>query len=458
MPAPALSSHNLVNGMALNSPLTLTFDTLLLESSITESSITLSYANASVVIPVNLSYAAGVGESTVTITPEYVLDASTGYRLDIHTSLLASDSTPVAATITVTFNTGTGLLEPADLVTTPTGTLWNAATGVQSATGFYLVTSIPEDKAYDIRVNPLTDTITTQIILEFSEPPEPTHWPAGASLWSDLIKLQIEVTPIDGRPTTPVSIPDFSSCAISGNTVTITMVAAEKTAYNMSWDENAELSSTELMTFLDNNVITLTIDGTAASSTGNTLGDDVVIEFTTELFPRYNRIKPVFRRYDMIASILDLDDREKDYLIYEESNWLADMLVANDSTFRYDVPNRKMQDYVRAKVLHSICHEAVGMQAMTGMSQDKQIGIFRVTKNFSGESKVLTKFLKNLEDDWRNALECLLPVTYFKGVVRGINSPYRRTMQPSGIFGRRAGGYRAKNYNPWGDTSDAIGQ
>lgn len=459
MPAPQIIDHNLVDGAPINLTLRIDFDTELDQSSIGHSSILLTAASsATQVIRGTFTYEAlGAGGSRVTFLPDYALDQNTTYRLDVTPSLKASDDTP-AVTQTLHFTTGDSISEPIK-IGLPTGQLWSEATGQIGE--FRLLRSTPANRSWNINTNPQEGNILTQIVLVFSEALDPNQWPANPESWEDLSDLiNIEVESIDGTPNIKSRIPDISSVNITMDMMSITLETSPGQSFNTSWDPEAQEIYTEQdMTFLANNLIVLTLSENIRNAQGTTrLGTPITLHFSTELFPKYGTIKSVFSRYEMVSSILDLDDREKDYMIWRESAWLADMLVARKKSFRIDLPTRNMRDYVQYKVLWDIVNEAISIQAASGDVQDKQLGPFRVTKTFTGNAKVVQRYMNELEARWRNHLEALLPLNWFLPAIRGLNSPYRRFMQPNAMFARRTAGHEGHPTNPWGWNADVISQ
>ena len=407
MTAPILNKHNLSGQVPLNVRIHLEFDQPLLQITVGAASIVLTPQGSFSLIKAKYSYTESGGHGIVEILPDYLLEASKAYTLTITPKLKSASGEPLASAQTIDFTTA------ATLSSTPASPeaqqAWNEAlSGPQS--GFRLVSSNPADGAYDINTNPDQGNLQTRITLSFSENLDPTQWPDDPIDWNQLpVSLMAEA--IDGDPRTAAQAPLPESVTVSGKTVTITLKGQTGYAYNTDRNPTAPLATPfDTLTLQPNNLLTLTLSGDLRSSGGQKLGGEQELVFSSELFPKYGTVKSVFWRQGHITQVLDMEGRELDYLIYEESKWLATMMLARDPQARVDLPRQLMLDFVRYKVLWTILSEAVTSQAIGGTTQDKTLGPFRISKSFSTMPPALLRLLSSWEKSWKQALEALLPM------------------------------------------------
>ena len=446
MNAPILNNHNLLGEVPLNIRIRLEFDQPLLQATVGAASIVLTPQGSFSLIKAKYSYTEQGGHGIVEILPDYLLEAGKAYTLTLIPKLKSASGESLASAQTINFTTAS------TLSSTPANPeaqqAWNEAlSGPQS--GFRLVSSNPADGAYNINTNPDQGDIQTCVILNFSEDLDPTQWPAVPAGW-DQLPVTLTAEAIDGDPRTAAETPAPDSVTVSGKTVTITLKAQTGYAYNTDRDPAAELAKAfDSLTFLPNNLLTLTLSGDLRSKDGQKLGSPQELVFSSELFPKYGTVRSVFWCQGHITQVLDMSERELDYMIYEESKWLATMLLARDPQARVDLPRQLMLDYVKCKVLWTILNEAVSSQAVSGTTQDKTLGPFRISKSFSTMPPALLRLLSTWEKSWKQALEALLPLVYFTSAIRGLSSPYRRQMNPDGMMTRRMAGAQWQPDIPW---------
>jgi len=458
MAAPSVTGHNLVDGVARNLELEIDFDCLLNEATVTGVNFVLSMtAGIGDVQETEIEYEAGDGVSTVKIRPVYVLDSLTTYRLTIMVGLQAADETPLAAIVRINFTTGEEYQQPADFPV-PIDDQWREALGHRP--GFYLASSTPADAAWGLPTNPDVDTIVTQITLVFSEAIDPDQWPADPADDWDSLPVRILVTAIDGDPrrTIPTPTPSVVEVSDDHKTVIITLSTAEGTVYNTKWDSTWEADTdTADITFGVNSLIRFTLLSTVINEAGSvTLGEDVELVWSTELFPKYSTVEMSFARISSLANILELSDRAVDYILFQESQWLASMLQARDEDALIGYPTRFLtaQQFVQCKSIWNLVTESITVMVTHGTTQDKQLGQFRVIKSYAATPRVLTLYIDKAEKCWHDALQVLLPVELFVKAIQGINSPGRRISLPNIMWMRRQLGSDAVPYNPWGVSSD----
>jgi hypothetical protein len=434
---PVLQSHNLADGAPRNFVARLDFSTALLPSSVSAATITL-VRDDQPLKPLACRYELANADSRVVITPEYLLDAEVRYRLVIGTGVKASTGEALAAAVTHRF------LTSAELTYTP---------AVAAAAAPSVTCSI-SDGAYGLATNPGQGDITTEIVLVFSKAVKTADWQATA--FEDL-PVSLRAESINGDPRIPSRAPELSEApTVDGATVTLTLAAANGVVYNTIMNPEAELSSVQSVTFLPNNLITLEFDPDLEFADGTTLGAVDPIVFSTELFPHYGTFRQLFWDKRHLLDIIGLSDREMDYLIFQESSWLATMMLVRDPDARTDLPTQTILDYVRCKIMSDVLNEAVARQAVHGATEDKQLGQFRVSRNWATTPKALTDLIGRADKCWRDALESVLPVATFTSAIRGLWSPYARYMNPNGLSTRRIDGAAAYPANPWGHFASAY--
>jgi hypothetical protein len=255
-----------------------------------------------------------------------------------------------------------------------------------------------------------------------------------------------------------VPLPTDVAFSVDLTQVTITLAKTTTTAYNTRWDADQELSSSQSLTFLPNNILTLTLDAAIQNASGTrTLTSDVVVSFFTELFPKYSTNRMAYGSMQGLAAILSLTSPELDYFLYEESKWLAAMLVARAPGTRIDLPKQIWIDFVNAKCRWRLISETVTYQSSQGSFQSKRLGDFSVTKSFGSPPQAMTKLLAKFENEWESALSAILPATLFTCAIKGLNSPYRHYMNPDLLSGRRmegadsSGGSQQNSYGYYDD-------
>lgn len=433
-----LLSHNLVSSVPTNATIRLEFDSLLAPASVGMQSVMLTARGELSILRGKYRYSEQGGHGVIEIVPEYVLEAGSRYTLTVTRKLLAADQTPLAMQ-ELEFST-IGADPDAALIT---------STAI-AAPRFELVYSSPRRGAYNLITDPAVAPVCSQIVLEFSEPVDPSQWPEAPAGW-DALPLSINFERIDGDPRMPVLTPQPASVTVAAATVTITLSTASTTVYNTFFDPaRPKADSTAVTTLSPNTLITLQLDPKLRSLHGAELGEIEPVVVATELFPKYGTVRGLFWRWRHVTSVLDLEERDLDYLIFEESRWLATMLSTRFPEFRPDQPKQIHFEYVRYKILWNILSEAFTAQVMQGTIQDKQLGQFRVTKNFDGTPKVVQDMMDNFEKQWRSLLSALLPVTTFTSAIRGISSPYVRKMDPNAQAARRMDGkHTSWAQSPW---------
>lgn len=439
MPSPHLVSHNLSGLVPTDVRIRMEFDEPLLETSVGMQSIMLTPQGSFSLLHGKYTYSEQGGRGVVEILPDYLLDASQRYSLTVSSKLLGADQAPVAK-LALDFTTAAAVTEPP---------LEDSPIGGAAAGSLTLKSSVPADGAYNLNTDPAKGKLVERLVLTFSEPVDQAQWPAEPASWDDL-PVQVAIGRIDDDPRFSVRQPEPVSVTVEGAKVTIELSLGDGTVYNTAMDEQAEIAHSAQITLSPNTLVIVSLPANLKAASGASLAAERQVTFSTELFPKYGSVRGLFWRWRHVTQVLDLSERELDYLIWEESNWLSIMMLRREPTSRVDLPRQSWFDFVRCKVLWQILTEAMTLQAMQGSIQDKQLGQFRITKNFATTPKPVQQLLDTFEKCWQNNLGNVLPVKTFTSAIRGLSSPYRRQFNPNAIAARRMDGMLSDaTPNPW---------
>jgi hypothetical protein len=321
MPAPTLSSSSPASGatnVAKNVSLTATFSTDLLGSSVDSRTVYLRYEPSKAIVPASVS----VSGAIVTVVPNFLLIPNSTYKLivvgnDVSTTvrLLSSDSTPLATTLQIPFQTGDTLAQDSDTgVKTVTDALLEGEAILPDDIGFRttsvplrLIRTSPKQHAFGI------DPTTTRLRLEFTAPIDISTVTGNISVLTEAFygeeDLRAARADIDGEGLKYYFA--YETGNYTGDPYTLDPGLFQDPSFSYSVTGSyLDINITPYTgSVLPNNIcFHVEVGRDIANSSGVTLGEDLIYFVCVKPYPEWNSLMAIRHEIGSIASSETPDD------------------------------------------------------------------------------------------------------------------------------------------------------
>jgi hypothetical protein len=323
MPAPTLSSSSPANGatnVAKNVTLTATFSTALLATSVDARTVFLRYGPTKEVVPSTISLS--TSGTVITVVPNFLLIPNSAYQLvlvghDVSTTtrILSSDSTPLATTGKISFQTGDSLSQDSSTgVKTTTDALLEGEAVLPDDIGFRttavplrLIRTSPKQHAFGIA------TDTTRLRLEFTAPIDISTVTGNISVVTEAFygeeDLRAARADIDGEGLKYYFA--YETGNYTGNPYTLDPDLFQDPSFTYSVTGNfLDINITPYVgSVLPNNIcFNVEIGRDIATTSGVELDDDLVYFVCVKPYPEWNSVTTVRHEIGAFSSNETPDD------------------------------------------------------------------------------------------------------------------------------------------------------
>lgn len=266
------------------------------------------------------------------------------------------------------FETGTGSIQAiSDTVSTSIiGDAIATTTATSSSSAFSVSSTDPADEDSHTEIIDGPNTIS----IVFNDDIDATTVTSGVS-------VLVFTEPVNGDTGIDATGICIAEPSVSGDTLTITVASGE---------------------LLENNLVTVTLDSTIASTGGDDLGSDYEFSYTTTYNPYYCTLRKL--RLEVGAFISAVPDDTVNFAIFE-SSLMADNLIWNtDNSISNSLTFAKSQ-WVCCKSQEILLVNTVGG---SGALKSKKLGDLEVEYNSGASNEALARAVACL-DKWEKVLQ-----------------------------------------------------
>jgi hypothetical protein len=280
--------------------------------------------------------------------------------------------------VEIAFSTGTYSINDSFTVVVKTPSYFEGNLAWPFTTGSGNIQTLPDSTATTVTGTPIetSSTTTSELTVLSTTPADQDTNQTITEPFLITLNFSEDIDPLSITDDTFSIITEPVNGQDANNTITFSGVIPFE--YEVDGD-TITLSIDEDLLFT-NNVVTVNIDSSIASTLGNTLAEDYEFYFTTTYSPLYSSVRKV--RLEIGAFIQDIPDDTVNLAIFEAS-LEADLMIWNTGTSNANYLNFAKRQFVTCKAAEILLNNILGGSSTL---KSKSLGDFSVAYDTSGSN------------------------------------------------------------------------